>query len=150
MDGEIFGHLPTSDTGPPPVVKSQANTPGFSTSLKSFDPTQLQEMLGRTYLTKPDSNENIYRARVVRAITEMDESRKLDPKYICFIVKLNDPNKTKEIIAYNDLVDFVLQEIERDSKGKQYYCFKRICAHQGPYTKDDPEYNGSTWNVQIE
>ena len=46
VDGEISGHLPTSDKGPPPVVKSQANTPGFSTSLKSFDPTQIQEMLG--------------------------------------------------------------------------------------------------------
>ena len=107
-------------------------------------------MFGQTYLTKPDSHENVYCAHVVRAITKMDESRKLDPKYIRFVVKLDDPNKTEEIIAYNDLVDFVLQEIERDSEGEQYYRFKCICAHQGPYTKEDPEYNGSTWNVQIE
>ena len=86
-------------------------------------------MLGQMYLTQPDSHENVYHAHVVRAITEMDESRKLDPKYIHFIVKLDDPNKTEEIIAYNDLVNFVLQEIEHESEGEQYYCFKRICAH---------------------
>ena len=60
------------------------------------------------YLTKTDRYENVYRARVVCTITKMDKSRKLNPKHIHFIVKLDDPNKTGEIIAYNDLVNLLL------------------------------------------
>ena len=124
-------------------------TPSFSTSLKTFDPSQIEELIGRSYLTQPDSADCVFHARIVHAITEMDASRVIDPAFVRFVVQMDDPAKTEEIVAYNDIVQFVTQELEHDNTD-QFWKFKHICGHQGPLAPTNPAYNGSSWNVQVE
>ena len=43
----------------------------------------------------------------------------------------------------------IMDHIEKDDS-EIYWKFKRIIGHQGPLYPDDPHYNGSMYNVQVE
>jgi hypothetical protein len=51
----------------------------------------------------------------------------------------------EEIVAYNDLMNFINEDDEQDGMWK----FKEIRSHQGPLSPTDPDYKGSRWNVLV-
>ena len=79
-------------------------TPSFSFNLKSFDPSQLEELIGHTYLKDPDEDGNVLRVHMIQALDDYSDNIKKDPDYIKFIVQLDDLDKTEEIVTYNDIV----------------------------------------------
>ena len=63
-------------------------------------------------------------------------------------MKYDDENKSDEIIAYNDIIQFVTQEADHNMSD-QFWKFKCISGHQGPLHARQEGYNGSMWNVQV-
>jgi hypothetical protein len=61
-----------------------------------------------------------------------------------------DENKVEEIKTYNELINHVERESERDEDGTILWRFKEIIGHQGPLQPHDRNYNGSSYNVMVE
>jgi hypothetical protein len=97
--------------------------------LKYIDPTKL---VGRTFLTPPPPQEDGQRfcARSARAIEEHEDDLEGDSERIKFLCSIND-DTFEEVMAYNDIVNFIESEEENDAIWK----FKRITAHKGPNTR---------------
>ena len=55
-------------------------------------------------------------------------------------------NDYEEIVACNDIVDF----IEQDQTWDGIWKFRQVLDHQGPLKPSDPRYKGSRYNVQVE
>ena len=49
-------------------------------------------------------------------------------------------------MSYNEILRLTEAENEKETLWK----YKRIQAHEGPLTKNDKSYNGSSYNVMIE
>ena len=67
-------------------------------------------------------------------------------EHIKFRCSVND-DEYKEIISYNELMDFIQKNMENDAI---IWIFQKIVGHQGPLEQNDPHYMGSRFNVQIE
>src|SRR5210317_2140687 len=80
--------------------------------LPLIDPNDL---IGRTFLTSPDENGNVYRARITRKIIDADPNSNPveDPSYsnVRFILQIDD-NTADEIVGYNEVIDQFNKEIE--------------------------------------
>ena len=70
-------------------------------------------------------------------------------EHIKFLLKLNNQEDVEQVITYNQLLDY-LEKDESQLMEDAYWSFKDIIAHQGPLTKEDPHYKGSSYNVMIE
>ena len=59
--------------------------------------------------------------------------------------------KAEEIISYNQLLDFLEQDqFANDLSNDGLFKYRDIIGHQGPLKPGDPDYQGSSYNVQIE
>lgn len=132
----------------PEIVKTVTPTPGFSSNLKQFDPSQIDELIGHTYLMDPDSDDSVFCTRIVSTIDEFEARCKCNPEYLKFLIKYDDENKSDEIVAYNDIICFITQEA--DDMSDQFWKFKHILGHQGPFLVGQQGYNSCKWNVQVE
>ena len=53
-------------------------------------------------------------------------------------------------MSYNELCDIVSEQHDRELKGEaEIFMFSKILAHKGPLKADDPDYKGSSYNVQV-
>jgi hypothetical protein len=123
--------------------------------LPQFTP---EELLGISFLHKPEPDGETLRARVVRKIEERDA--KAERSIVKFLITIGD-NDYDEIIAYNDLCDIVEAQIEREAildqdlpAGDQpmvenVFKFRAIIGHDGPLTPRSPKWNGSMWNLLV-
>ena len=132
------------------IVKTRTPLEGEPTAFKpvqmpTFSP---DELIGRTYLTDPDEDGQSFRARIVRKIEEHEDKTNQHPDKIKFLVSV-DENKADEIVSYNDILQFINKEIERDDS-QEYWRFKQLVGHQGPLQPGDPRYKGSSYNVMVE
>ncbi len=50
------------------------------------------------------------------------------------------------MISYNEMLD----HIQKDETEHGVWKFKRITAHEGPLSSNDPSYKGSRYNVLVE
>ena len=55
--------------------------------------------------------------------------------------------RSQAIISYNHVMNYVEKENQED---ESVYKFRAITDHHGPLKKDDPNYNGSLYNVMVE
>jgi len=116
---------------------------------KVFSP---DDLINRTYLTKPDEDGQKYRAKIVQKIIDRDnavadEMRK-DPNKTKFLVCV-EGNRADEIITYHEALDHVTREIARDlDPDNDVWKFKDIIAHQ-KVTRESPDYKGSSYNLMI-
>ena len=109
----------------------------------SFKP---EELIGRTYMTEPNDDGEIFCATIVQHIK--NHNVECSKENLKFLVKMG-PDKAEEVIAYNELIDLVEHECSKDDPDKLWH-FKWIAAHQGPLHDKDPCYNGSSFNVLVE
>ena len=128
---------------------------GQSRSPKVFDPDEMSELIGRTYLTDTDEQGNKYRARIVRCIEEFDEE--LAQSRRKYLVKFDHADKEDEIIAHDDILRFINKQYPSDypdttddDEETNIWKFKRLSAHQGPLPATHPDYKGCPFNVQVE
>ena len=154
---------PLLSTNVPPVVKSrsdaqdhgEAKQPGDDGndsapdggSMPVFDPI---DIIGRTFLSEPQEDGQRFRVRIVRALDDHVRELSQQPDRLQFVCSVND-DQFEEIMSYND----ILQHLERtqaedDVDGNTVWRFKRISGHQGPLSRNDPDYKGSSYNVQVE
>jgi hypothetical protein len=55
-------------------------------------------------------------------------------------------DKHEELLSYQQILDHINKDMEDTRK----WNFCEILAHQGPLTKEHPDYNGSSYNLKIE
>jgi hypothetical protein len=116
-------------------------------SMPTVDPKQL---IGRTFLTDEDDNRERHRARIRRIL--LDDTNREDPSYdnVRFILKL-DGDQADQIVGYNQVIDQLNKHLDNevDPESGEFFQFRDLLDHKGPLTPDDPEYNGSTFNVLV-
>ena len=79
-----------------------------------------EEMIDRTFLMPKEEDGSRYRAKIVERINATQEELAKDPDLIKFRCTVND--KYEEIVAYNDIVDY----IEQDQTWDGLWKFKEI------------------------
>ena len=119
---------------------------GTSAPSKIFDP---DDLINCTYLTDPDDQVQCFCAKIVEKIIEHEKDLHDHPDNVRFLVR-TEGDKVDEIIAYNEALAFVNEEISK-SEDPDYviWKFKDIIAHEGPLKPDDQSYKGSSYNVMV-
>ena len=103
-----------------------------------------EEMIDRTFLMPEESDGSRYRAKILERVQASQEELAKNPDLIKFKCRVND--QYDEIVAYNDIVDF----IEQDQTWDGLWKFKEILEHEGPLKKGDARYKGARYNVRVE
>ena len=114
------------------------------TSMITFRP---DDLLHRTYLTKPDEHGQRFRAKIVQKIIDYDGGLNEHPEHVKFLVSI-EGNKADEIVAYNDILEYLEESLLEDPE-EQVWKFKDIIAHEGPLKPRDSSYKGSQYNVLV-
>ena len=115
--------------------------------LDTINPTQLvppDQMKDRTFLMPPTDDGTRVRAKILRMIDEHKKDVLDHPELIKFKCLVN--NEYEEVVAYNDIVDF----IERDDTWDGKWKFREILDHEGPLHSKHGRYKGSKYNLKIE
>jgi hypothetical protein len=104
------------------------------------------ELLGLSFIRDMDDGSK-YRAKAARKIVDNDAA---NHQKIKFLVEMSN-GKLEEIIAYNELSDFIERQHEAElySPDSASWAFKEITEHQGPLTSSDRRYKGSSYNVLV-
>ena len=108
--------------------------------LPTFSIDQLME---RTFLYDLKDGQRV-RAQIIKQIDDQDARNHQKIKFLC---KLGD-DEFEEILTYNEICHLCDQQDQEDIENK-FFTFQRILAHSGPFRKEDKEYKGSTYNVQV-
>ena len=112
----------------------------------SLEPIDVDDLIGRTFLTEEDENGRIHRARVVKQIQEDDENNFKATKK--FLVTYDD-DEIDAIIGYAELMDSLAKTMEQqDDEGFHQWKFRSIVGHQN-VKSGDPNYMGSSINLHV-
>jgi hypothetical protein len=115
--------------------------------LRTDNPTQPslppEEMIDRTFLMPPEEDGSRVRAKIIQRVNEHKDELATHPEVIRFKCLIN--NKYEEVVAYNDIVDY----IEQDDTWDGVWKFREILDHKGPIKPSDKEYKGSRFNLQV-
>jgi hypothetical protein len=82
---------------------------------------------------------------VVKLVEDHEGRVENNPARLKFVLSMNE-DKSKDIITYNELMEY----LSRDEEGDHVWKFSRIVAHEGPLKPTDRTYKGSKFNVMIE
>jgi hypothetical protein len=150
---------PASDHGEDFSLHSMEPTEDFS--LHSTEPTDEnpecpstrdntvivnpQELLGRTFLMDTQEDGQRFRDRIVECISDHESNVRRSDDHVKFRISVNE-DEYKEIITYNELMDFIEKNQENDTIVWQFRC---IVGHQGPLLRHDKDYNGSRFNLWV-
>ena len=105
----------------------------------------VDDFLGRTFLMPPDTDGQIFRARIVELIEDHHDDVLTSHDHVKFRCSINN-DEYEEVLAYNDII----HHIEREMNSETMWKFKRIVAHEGPLAPNHPNYRGSRYNVRME
>ena len=103
-----------------------------------------EELIDRTFLMPPREDGSRYRAKIVQKLTNYKKGLEDNPDLIRFKCRVND--KYEEIVAYNDIVNFIEDDETWDGQWK----FQEILDHKQVYPHQKGEYKNSSWNLLIE
>ena len=131
---------PNPDDEPRPFLRNELRTE--NPTLASQLPPE--ELVGRTFLMPPEEDGSRFRAKIIEEVNRNKDEGDQDPEMIKFRAVVN--NDYEEIVAYNDIVDF----IEQDQTWDGVWKFREILDHQGPLKPSDKRYKGSSYNLQVE
>ena len=135
-DGETEDDIDPSDapTAPPweqfeITLKDENGEPrldarGNPITVIAPTPSELQ---GRVFLTKPDEQGDIKRARVVELMDLHDAQMEQNTDRIKFKIKF-DTDEVEDIITYNEILDYL--EREHNSEDGPLWQYRRITGHQ--------------------
>ena len=85
-----------------------------------------EEMIDRTFLMPPQDDGTRVRAKILQQVQDMKDGAHREPEMVKFKCLVDD--KYEEVVAYNDIVDY----IEQDSTWDGIWKFKAILDHHGP------------------
>ena len=129
-------------------VREEGEPIRFTEPLKTDNPTAgclpPEQLIDRTFLMPPQKDGTRVRAKIIKMVDEYKQGMEDDKERIRFKCLVND--EQEEIVAYNDIVDF----IEQDQTWDGIWKFREIQSHAGPFKPSDKEYRGSRYNLLIE
>ena len=123
-------------------INNQDQSEDQQSSLPIINPSDL---VGRSFLLQGNENGEKFRAKIVEAIKDHDDTLEKDPDNMKFLCSINN-DQYEEIMSYNQ----ILHHIEKDDNTDIVWKFKDITAHQGPINRNHPDYKGSSYNVKVE
>jgi hypothetical protein len=159
-------HLDPLNDEPPEVIRSlrkasPASDHGEDFSLHSMEPTDEnpehpstgddtvivnpQELLGRTFLMDTQEDGQRFHAHIVKCISDHESNVCRSDDHVKFRISVNE-DEYKEIITYNELMDFIEKNQEKNAIVWRFQC---IVGHQGPLLQHDKDYNGSRFNLLV-
>ena len=110
----------------------------------------VDDLIGRSFLLPSGQDtQDKTSTTVIKKIEELDQNSANRAEHIKFLLKVNKQEDVEQVITYIRLLDY-LEKDESQLMEDGYWSFKDIIAHQGPLTKEDPHYKGSSYNVMIE
>jgi hypothetical protein len=95
-----------------------------------------EEVINRTFLMPPKEDGLRYRAKIIERVDKYKEGLNDDPDLIHFKCCVN--NKYEEIVAYNDIINFIKDDKTWDGQWK----FHEILDHKRVYPHQKDEYKG--------
>jgi Reverse transcriptase (RNA-dependent DNA polymerase) len=156
MDGQRLKDRIPVETIDPEEELAEHQKRGFDTSvdtkftlngLKTINPTipnlSPEEMVHRSFLMPPGQDGSRVRAKIIEIIGEHWSALEEQPEHIRFRCLID--NDYEEIVAYNDIMDF----IEADDGEDGMWKFRRILQHK-KVSRSDPDYKGSSYNLLLE
>jgi hypothetical protein len=102
-----------------------------------------KDLLGCKILLDHDDGSKL-RAKILKAIENPTMMTSKTPKTTKLLIAMGK-DKRKELMWHQQVLD----HINKDMEGSRKWKFRPILGHQGPLTKDDPDYIGSSYNVKI-
>ena len=141
-------NLRADPINPPEIVTSlhepddSSSVPKQGQAMPILDPSNL---VGRTFLLNKEGGQRL-RARIVKALDDYEGELSRDSSRMRFVCSMQD-DTVEEIFTHNELLDYINNSEEDDLVE---WKFREILAHEGPLPKSHPNYNGSTYNLQIE
>ena len=135
---------------PPPitfVISCQDLDKSVSNPMAEYNPDNL---LGRTFLFPPNQKGERHRASIKQKIIEISDQ--LDTEQHEMVNEINflldvGLGRSQAIMSYNKVSDYLENAQQEDDS---LYTFRAITNHHGPLKKNDPDYNGSLYNVMVE
>ena len=120
-------------------LKSDASVEKVSAPL-----TNIQDLAGKSFSMDLDNGEKP-RATIVEAIKNHDNKVSSEKEHVKFRCSVND-DACEEIMSCHKALDYISHDANTDIE----WSFKKTLSHEGPLTKESPNYKGSTCNVMIE
>ena len=102
-----------------------------------------EDMIDRTFLMPPADDGSRVRAKIIQIVEDHKTQGQSSPEFVRFKCLVDD--KYEEVVAYNEIVDYIEQDESWDGTWK----FREILRHEGPLTRKSPKYKGSSYNVLI-
>jgi hypothetical protein len=137
-----------SDTASPPAMGSEKeSTPmtGSSSNDDMEDPTfqkvtpenlKPKDLVGRTILLDQDDGTKL-RAKILKFVNNSKDNDIKNSQALKFLISMGK-DKHVELLSYQQILDHINKDMEDTRK----WNFRKILAHQGPLTKEHPDYNG--------
>ena len=135
---------------PPPQGTSTAEDPMKLNKklMKAANPVDAglppEEMIDRTFLMPEAEDGTRVRAKILERVDQFKNGAMQDPAMAKFRCLVN--NEYEEVVAYNEIVDF----IEQDQTWDGIWKFREILRHEGPLKPSDERYKGCKYNVLVE
>ena len=87
-----------------------------------------KDLVQRVFLTKPDEQGNMKRARIIELINKFDGDLDVDPTRCQFKIAFEDDDSGfEDIMSYNDILDYV--EREHNNGDGHLWKFRKIISH---------------------
>ena len=145
------------DYSPPDFIKARAGPtvkPDWESTLNEDGETEPQaiympivdtsDLIGRTFMTDQEGGIK-HRARIVELIEAHEDKTLHQSERIKFVCSMNDDDY-EEILSYNE----IMNHIEAAEDDDVLWKFKKLIGHEGPLTKESPNWKGSSYNVRVE
>ena len=152
-DGENNDHLPWNEYDD--FIITLRDEHGNERLDKERKPIQVNckpptDLLGRVFLTKPDSRGNQHRARIISILEDhkKEVDINLNPISRKFRIQLEGgvgKEAVEDIMAYNEILDHIERE---ENISNPEWSFRRILMHQHT-PRGHPDRINSDYNVQI-
>ncbi|GAX13599.1 hypothetical protein FisN_14Lh370 [Fistulifera solaris] len=138
VNSPVLGDTPNDSSNGP---SNTAETLWRAAPIKNYSDLQ-----GRSFLLQPRDDGQRFRATVIEALGDFENSHDTSPDHVKFRCSVNN-NEYEEILSYQELMDLLA---ENQGDDEVYWRFRSISDHQGPLKPDDPNYKGSLYNVKVE
>ena len=107
------------------------------------------DLIGRTFLLPPIQKGERHRESIKQKVIGISE--KLDEDQNAMVDNINllldvHQGRSEAIISYDQVLNYLEKENQED---ESLYKFRAITNHHGPLKKNDPNYNGSLYNVMV-
>ena len=150
---------PAGSNKPKPITFVKSHHDHDKSVSKPMAEYNSDNLIGRTFLLPPNQKGERYRASIKQKVIEI--SQKLDEDQNAMVDNINfllhvwvrgdqldvGQGRSQAIISYNQMLNYLEKESQHDETLDK---FRAITDHHGPLKEDDPNYNGSLYNVMVE